>query len=58
MSLVNFRVISEYGEDKRFALWAMTIRFVNAEGRMIPGSISETSIPKGSNSYLNDSLKP
>jgi len=52
ISLVNFRVISEYGEDNRFALCATTIRFVKVEGRMIPGSISETSIPKGSNSYL------
>lgn len=58
MSLVNFRVISEYGEDNRFALCAMTIKFVNVEERMIPGSIRETAIPKGSNSYLRDSLKP
>jgi hypothetical protein len=58
MLLVNFRVISEYGEDNRLALWAMTIKFVNVEERMIPGSISETAIPKGSNSYLKDSLKP
>jgi hypothetical protein len=58
MSLVNFRVISEFGEDNQFALFAMTIKFVNVEERMIPGSISETATPKGSNSYLKDSLKP
>jgi len=57
ISLVNFRVISEH-EDNRFALFAVTIRFVNVEERMIPDSISETAMPKGSNSYLKDSLKP
>jgi len=46
MSLVNFRVISEYGEDDRLALCAMTIKFVNVEERMIPGSISETAMPR------------
>jgi hypothetical protein len=46
MSLVNFRVISEYGEDDRFALCAMTIKFVIVEERMIPGSISEIAIPR------------
>jgi hypothetical protein len=51
-------VISEFGEDNQFALFAMTIKFVNVEERMIPGSISETATPKGSNSYLKDSLKP
>jgi hypothetical protein len=45
MSLVNFRVISEYGEDDRFALCAMTIKFVNVEQRMILGSISDIAIP-------------
>jgi hypothetical protein len=45
ISLVNFRVISEYGEDDRFALCAMTIKFVNVEERMSPGSISEIAIP-------------
>ncbi len=56
MLLVNFRVISEYVEDYRMALGHD--KFVNVEERMIPGSISETAIPKGSNSYLKDSLKP
>jgi hypothetical protein len=45
-------------EKTSVLLFAMTIKFVNVEERMIPVSISETAISKGSDSYLKDSLKP
>ena len=45
-------------EKTSVLLFAMTIKSVNVEERMIPGSIRETAIPKGSNSYLRDSLNP